>query len=566
MRKIISILFILLLLFVTVNAEDSFSRIEKDVKHILKKVSPSIVKVVAVNHRKHIGSGVAITRDNVITHYKVVNHRYDTLFVETVDGRKVRAKVIGKDKMSRIVLLKLEKKALTPIKRAKGAEVGDWAALVGLFYNEFPSICQGYVSSASDEHLLVNAPVVPGSIGGAVINKKGELMGMIRGPFGYASTPDYTYKDHKGELYIKSERNRGKDLCFTVPTAKALSIAKDLVKFGRVKQGWLGVTMTLDDENIVRVKTVVKGSPAELAGFLGKDGLLKIDGKKIKNTRDVIRLVRGLKPGQKVKIDLLRDNQTKPVIAVIGDPLKYKKINEIRKSKAGARGITDIHEALPRLENRVITWSAPRVLGIEAVPLTPQLAQKFKVKDGMGLMISKVDKESAAGKAGIKTADVIVKAGKNKIRTHNDLRTALSDLEDNEALTLKVYRTGKLKKIRVVPDKADQQFIHIFDSLKDKLMEMKITVDDENQLELEVLEKMREARERSLKNRVVHEKERMEKSEQRKDKKELELYKRELKKMKIEQERLRKKMEKMMKLLEKERAKDKKKDNDKEDN
>ncbi|MCP4216737.1 MAG: serine protease, partial [bacterium] len=217
--------------------------------------------------------------------------------VETVDGKKISAKVVGKDVFSSTILLKLEKKALKPIKRTKNCELGDWAALVGLFYNRFPAIYHGFVGSVSDEELLLNAPVVPGSLGGAVVNKKGELMGIIRGRFGYTRGPNYTYKDHSSEISIRSSRGGQKDMCLAVPSAKIDSIARDLEKYGKVRKGWLGVNLNAGKKGSdVCVGNVVKNSPAHIAGLRKGDVILKIKNEIIRTPSSVSKVIKDLKP------------------------------------------------------------------------------------------------------------------------------------------------------------------------------------------------------------------------------------------------------------------------------
>jgi serine protease Do len=565
------------------SAADTISQAEKEVKGVLKKVSPSIVKVVAENHKRYVATGIAIAPNHIISSMMVTRHPYEEIYIKTFKGDEYPAKVLGKDRETALILMEIDKKALTPIRTAKGVEVGDWTALVGVFYKRFPSIYQGIVSSVSDEELILNAPVAPGSSGGAVVNKKGELMGVIRGRFGFAYSSDYIYKDHSAELFFRSPRSRNKDLCYAVPAAKVTTIASDLEKYGKVRQGWLGVSLAYRTENdIPVVRWVSKNSPAEKAGIRKGDKILKIDGESVKNREDVVRIVKTFKPGQKTKIELLRENVKKSVIVIMGDTKGWS-YNWHFYSSPNERlfVIPEMSGTLPKVENYVFRISGSRTLGVDVISITPELAKKFNVEEKSGLMISKVYKDTAAEKAGFQVADIIVRAGGIKMKQITDLRRALNEMEENESIAIEIYRNGKLKKIKVAPDRSGETFFGVFDRVKDKLRNIRIKIDDENRLRIEEAERLRKERnklhelrkkyakeaqlikERELK-RYKEEIEKMKKSRAGEVKeaevlkeKELEKYREEMERMKKMQEELKKEMEKMRQLIEIEKKKQK---------
>ncbi len=559
MRKTITLLLILLVLFLTLttstlSAAETISQVEKDVKGVLKKVSPSIVKVVAENRKRYVATGIAIAPNHIISSIMVTRHPYEKIYIKTVKGDEYQAKVLGKDRETALILMEIDKNALTPIRKAKSFEVGDWTALVGVFYKRFPSICQGIVSSVSDEELILNAPVAPGSSGGAVVNKKGELIGVIRGRFGFAYTSNYIYRDHSSELRFESPRSRYKDLCYAIPVAKVTAVAHDLGKYGKIRQGWLGVSLTYRNEkDIPIVRRVTKNSPAEKAGIRKGDGILKIEGKPVRNRSDLVRIVKSLKPGQKAKIELLRGKMKKSVLAVIGDAKNWKynwRFSTFPDNDMIV--IPEISDTLPKVENFVVYFSGSRTLGVDVMALTPELAKKFNVKEGNGLMISKVSENTAADKAGLRAADIIVWAGGKKINQLTDLKQVLYDLKDNEAVVIDVYRDGKQKKIKVVPDKRGQRFFNVFDRVKNKLRDIKIKVDDENRLTVEAVKKWHEERGKRDELRKKYAKE-----AQRFKEGVLKRYKEEIEKMKKVQEELKKEMEKMRELIEIEKKKQK---------
>jgi serine protease Do len=281
--------------------------------------------------------------------------------------------------------------------------------------------------------------VVPGSSGGAVVNKKGELIGVIRGRVGFAFSPDYTFKDHSGEIHIEVPKSQHKDLCAAVPVKKVVDVSRDLKKYGKVRRGWLGVSMDFRDGK-VKILQVVKNSPAEKAGLCKGDIITKINGKTIKTIKDVVNIVRSFKPEQKVKMKLTRENTPQSALVVIGE-LKEGKRRVARAYRSSSnRGVNTLFpefiETLPELENFVYRIGGSRILGVDVTTLTPELAKEFSIGEGTGLMITRVYKATAAEKAGFRPADIIVKVGNQLIKSNSDLRIILDELEDNEAVVI----------------------------------------------------------------------------------------------------------------------------------
>lgn len=544
-------MFIILLVFFTFQSKvwaetaSNISRLESEVKKILETVSPSILKVVAENHRKNFATGIAIDPDYVVSTIKLIQQPFDEIYIETAKGKKFTAQLVGKDYKSSLILLKINEKALTPIKPARVYEVGDWVALVGAFYKEFPSVYQGILSSALEDQVVLNAPVVPGASGGAVLNKKGELIGVIRGRIGFSFSPNYTFKDHSGEIHIESAKSQSKDLCVAVPAKLVMEITDELKQFGKVKRGWLGINIIGEDEEPVKISVVIKNSPAEKAGLRVGDTIVSIDGKSPKEPRDVANIVRELKPGKKVKIEIQRGGTRESVPVAVGESQDDRISWVYRYSPStGMDGfIPEMPEDLPRPGNFIYTIGGNRTLGVELINMTPELAREFKIKDGIGLMISKVYKNTAAAKAGLQAADILVKAGNRPTKTYADLRNTINELADNEALEIRFYRQGKLEKVKVIPD-INKEFGFMFDRFKDKMQSVDTRIDEEERKKIaeEVRkenQKLRQVRENYLKE--------IEMLREQYEKK----YREEIKKMWQEQEKMKKELEKMKKELEK---------------
>lgn len=552
--KTTMIIMILAVFFITAGGDTAFAKaeaaqeiakFESEIKGLLNNVSPSVVKVVCVSHKRFVGSGVAIAKDHVITNPQLTPQRYSSIYVVTEDGKKITATVAGIDRPSSIALLKLDKAILTPIKTGKKMESGDWIALVGVFYMDFPRIKHGILSVATDDELILNATVMPGLSGGAVVNKKGRLVGIIRGRLGYSFRPDYVFKDHTSEITVQS-RNRDMDSSVAVPVEKALAIAEELRKHGRVRRGWLGVSVEPDKGgNYVIITRVVEGSPAETAGLKRGDALVEIANQPIRSFKDLSRAVKSLKPDQKVKMGVLRANTRKSVLAVIGEA-KGRKIGPVVTAEGNFSffDAPDFVRGIPKKREYYFKVEGTRSLGFVSIPLTPELASAYKIKEGTGLLISKVIKDSPTHKAGLRAADVIVMIDDAPIASNTDLRKTLGQLEDGEAVSLAFYRSGKRKVIEVVPDKLNQYNI-FFDNFTNKMMEVRERIEEEETVRLEELKRIQER----ARNGTTQVKEAAERE-----------YKRELDHMKKKQEKLMKEMQELrLMLLKKEKEKEKKK-------
>ena len=410
------------------------------------------VKVVAENHRRYIATGIAIDANSVISHRNVIPRHYNKLYIQTHDGKRLLAKVKGKDRKSSLLVLEVSGNQLKPIKRAVKSKPGDWVAIVGAFYRSFPAIYDGHVSSVNDDSLLLDAPAAPGSSGAAVVNRKGELIAVVRGRYAYSFAPDYKFVGPDSEVIVQSSRSGHKELCYAVPTKRVLSISKDLKRFGKVKRGWLGVNLQGDNE-WVAISNVLPKSPAALAGLRKGDVLLELKGDKIKTIKDVQKIVRRLKPNQEIEINVLRGEKNQTIVAVIGDADKRHYEISYEAHVHDNKSFPDIAAGLPTPENFVFRVIGSRNLGVETLTLNADLARAFKVREGKGLMISKVLKDTAAAKAGLMPKDIIAKIGGRTIAKNIDLREALNELAENQPIKVMIYRDGIQKIMTVVPDK-----------------------------------------------------------------------------------------------------------------
>jgi S1-C subfamily serine protease len=453
----------------SITGAERIDTIENEIKAVLNRVSPSLVKVVAENAKKYVATGIALDDELIITTAMITSHPFEKLYVEDISGARITAAIVGQDNRSGLTLLRLSQKGPRQLPQSRQTAVGDWVALIGLFYNRFPAISQGIVSSRSEAELILNAPVAPGSAGGAVVNKKGELLGIIRGSVGFSYAPDYTFKDHSTMIVVSGSKNESGSLCYALPIEKVMRIAAKLKASGKIVYGWLGVSFSGDSNFVLAVE---KDSPAQRAGIAKGDRIEEISGKPIARFYDITAALRFGLAGDRIRVTVNRAGKSKRLEAVLAErpaiaalpfpefspeapPPPENRFSQWAEQLAEITGPPDMEMNLPMVKNYVIEFGGPRQLGIEIMELTGELSQKFQVREGYGLLISRVDESSAAKKAGLRAGDILIRANDHECRTAFDFRDVIKALQDKEALQLELYRDGQLRKFSFVPDKKE---------------------------------------------------------------------------------------------------------------
>lgn len=225
------------------------------------------------------------------------------------------------------------------------------------------------------------------------------------------------------------------------------------------KQGWLGVSiqdmtaklaksMDMKVQEGALVTDVTDDSPADSAGMKDEDVIVEFNGKKIENSNALIDAVRNAAPGTKAKIVVMRKDEKKSLTATLSKAPKSK-------SYSYSYSMPPV-PPIPPPHIEVLTESKSKRLGMMLSELNDQLAEYFEVPEG-GVLVEKVEKKSAAEKAGFKAGDVIVKAGKKFVDEVNDIRKALNKSERGDTLQFEVVRKGLRKILNVVVEEGDDE-------------------------------------------------------------------------------------------------------------
>src|SRR5499433_1631335 len=307
---------------------------------LFERVSPSVVsiQVTKINKAKPqrrfetvVGSGVLIERDgHVLTNAHVVDGAA-SLSVTLDSGARTPAKVLGMDTVTDLALLRIETPSPLPVARlgdSSALRVGDEVVAIGNPMGLEQTMTRGIVSGlnrilpglAEQPMIQTDAPINPGNSGGPLVDRCGAVVGI--------------------NTFISEEAN---SIGFALPINAGKSILRDLRETGRVVRPWLGLQgREIDGQasSVLRlpispgylVEVVYDGSPADRAGIrggnlsvviqgdeylLGGDILTSIQGTPIRTHNEYLAKVRGLRPGQRVKVILLRDGQPREVTLTV---------------------------------------------------------------------------------------------------------------------------------------------------------------------------------------------------------------------------------------------------------
>ena len=469
-----------------------------------------------------MATGIALENGLVITTSLVTRHPFERISVETIKGETIAARIAGQDPRSGLTLLRLDKKGLRPMPQARQAEVGNWVALVGLFYDRFPAIFQGIISSLSENELILNAPVAPGSAGGAVVNKNGELLGIIRGSIGFSSSPDFTFKDHSAAIVVSGSKNRKRQPLLRHPrrAGPAHRRQAERRRARSFRAGW-GSRSAATPTRCRKYQGFAGGEGRDRQRRPDRGDLRQADRLVPRHRRRAPippRRGKGQRHGQPggqaaapgrgtgraprpgaaapfVEESRLR----KPAVPRPPASGVYEKdLPQLAEQLAEMPELPELATALPRVRNYVIEFGGARQLGVDVMEITADLGRKFAVKEGYGLLVSRVNEGTAADKAGLKAGDIIVRAKGSAMRSASDLRTSSTRLKEKEAVLIELYRDGRLRKFSLLPDRT-KKWSGTSGTSRQKVENLKENISDEaRMIYQDEIRKMQLSKEKAL--------------------------------------------------------------------
>jgi serine protease Do len=375
-----------------------------------------------------LGSGVIATTDGyILTNYHVVDGA-DEISVELSDGRTMSAKVVGTDEPSDLALIKINGSNLHALAfgNSDGVKVGDVVLAVGNPLGVGQTVTMGIISAKSrstgtgnggyEDFLQTDAPINHGNSGGALVNTKGELVGI------------------NSQILSNSDGNIG--IGFAIPVNMAKHVMDDLRTKGKVTRSQLGVTVQgvtpdlaaslgLKDSNGVIVSNVSSGSAAERAGLKRGDVIKSFNGQTVHDTNSLRNRVADAGPGSTADLVIVRDGSERHVTA---------KLDEVSPAKVARRGA--------ERDDADRDGDSKTALGVSVTPVTPELADRARLpRNAQGLFVEEVVPDGRAAEAGIQRGDIIAEANRQPVKTVDDLRAAARRSGDKPLLLL-VNRQG----------------------------------------------------------------------------------------------------------------------------
>lgn len=365
-----------------------------------------------------LGSGVIVDKDGYILTNNHVVKDADEIMVKLSDKREFKGKIVGTDPKTDIAVIKIDSNHLPLLKLGDSEKlrVGETVIAVGNPFGLNQTVTKGIVSATGranvgiadyEDFIQTDAPINPGNSGGALVNIRGELVGINTAIFS-------TSGGYQG-------------IGFAIPSSMAKAVMDNLIKKGKVVRGWLGVSIqpvtpdlakqfNITDDKGALVGDVFEDSPAEKAGLQRGDVITEYDGKDVVDPSSLRNSVAGTPPGKKVTLKIVRDGKSQKVDITIAELPA-----EMQKLQGGFDNL---------------------LKGVIVQGLTPELKRSFDIPNRIGgVVVTDVDESSPANRV-IMTNDVIIEVNRKKINSTKDYEATVSKIKSGQDILLLVFRNG----------------------------------------------------------------------------------------------------------------------------
>ncbi|MBU3020920.1 DegQ family serine endoprotease [Aestuariibacter sp. A3R04] len=347
-----------------------------------------------------LGSGVIIDADKgyVVTNNHVVDNA-DEITVKLSDGREFTAKKLGADEQSDIALLKIDAEDLTalPLSNSDSMRVGDYVVAIGNPFGLSQTVTSGIISAMGrsglniggyEDYIQTDAAINRGNSGGALVNLRGELVGINTAIFG----------PNGGNVGIG----------FAIPSNMMKNLVDQIAEFGEVRRGLLGIMGNDVDAGLAKamgvssnrgafVREVTPESAAEKAGLKAGDIITEVNGRELTGFRELAAKIASMGAGAEVELTIVREGDEQTVMVTLDDAANSQVTAET------------LHPALE---------GATLVNGKDAA-------------GNDGIQVSDIERNSPAARIGLQAEDVIIGVNRQRVKTVAEFREKLDDSKDN---------------------------------------------------------------------------------------------------------------------------------------
>ena len=389
--------------------------------------------------REHsLGSGVVVSSDGyILTNSHVVDGATD-IKVSFTDHHELSAKIIGNDKQTDVAVIKVDAKDLPvlPLSDSSRVEVGDVVLAIGNPLGLGQTVTMGIVSATGraglgieqyEDFIQTDAAINPGNSGGALINTRGELIGI--------------------NTAILSGSGGNQGIGFAIPVNLAKNIREQLEKNGKVTRGFIGIMpqeITPDmakafnlpeNQRGIAIASVSPGTPASKAGLQTGDVITALNGKPTEDVNNFRLQVASFSPGTKITLSVLRDGHKQDVDLTLAVNLERGP----RRSEDNEEGANRGGQKTP-------------LDGVQVDELTAQVRQQLKLPvTAKGVVVTEVDEASQAARVGLQQGDVIEQVNRKPVSNPDEFEHAVE--QSGSKPTLLLVNRGGASRFVVVPNK-----------------------------------------------------------------------------------------------------------------
>lgn len=380
---------------------------------------------------RSLGSGVIVSSDGYIITNNHVIEGANEIKVVLPDKREFKAKLIGADSRSDVAVVKIDAKDLPAITWGNSDKLrpGEMVMAVGSPFGLAQSVTMGIISAVGranigiedyEDFIQTDAAINPGNSGGALVNMRGELVGI--------------------NTAIFSRTGGYQGIGFAVPSNMAKQVMESLIRIGKVVRGWLGVSVQDVTPELSKqfgvpvgegalVGEVIKGSPAEKAGFKQGDVIVEFNGKKVEDSGHLRNLAASTAVGSRITVEIIRNRKKKTLTVTVGELPKQAVAGQIEKAA-----------------------KATALSGVTVQDLTPELVDRLGLdQNTTGVVVDMVEPGSVADESGLQRGDVITEINRQPVKNVNEYNAEVNKLKKGAAVLLLIDRKGSVLWLPVSP-------------------------------------------------------------------------------------------------------------------